>query len=737
MKKLLFMLLLPAMLYAQHPYYGIVIRDSSSFNYYMQLAEAAPTTEFRLTIVNSIVYRVADTVPKNITLSFERDGYLAGNSNTLTISGKVDAGLYKIFDSTISIKFDTGSVAIVYPEWWGIDGVADEVEFNAMWESLPEGRKGRIKLTGDYYFTDTWRLTQDASNDSVGTQACYIDGYGSCIWSEADTTIYVELGYLGQSELIHKMSGVRIKGNGHEGGQDDRDEGTNIGVYVRDTGRFMIENCSLRNLGIAVQVSHFGPGWQAPFCDGLRILYNDITCCKSGIVFTQDDIANPGTYANFDNSVIEGNRISANSNSYADACIKLSDYVIMSRSSFTKNMVFPYDKASAFYLGGGLGGSVIDLWAEGDGEYLFYISATWYEPTVTDPTTSYTPYNVTVTHRSGVGVADVLNLSNYRFVYKKTTLSEGFGGYAFRDWTHNVPPMQLKTVSATAGYMQGARVMYNFQNIQSNDTLVTDVSGNWVMLRRNEGTDIGTVAGTGWGLIQFDGVTEFATTNAYKSNGSVMYIAAIIPGTAYNSANRERVFKWFDGNNDYISLDYANAADSIFMDVETATGRSSITVSEAFSANTPLVFACIVDTVISKIELWLNGHLLGDSVLVGTIGSIDGYCAIGAEWGGATLQTKEDFGFFAVYPYVNRTVLEEISKSLLAVLNSDEFEIGSFTTTADIVVGTKAVVNDSLEINSSGAWIRKTFWSVTGDSLGIISYNTISSKLDTAWAVTK
>jgi len=43
---------------------------------------------------------------------------------------------------------------------------------------------------------------------------------------------------------------------------------------------------------------------------------------------------------------------------------------------------------------------------------------------------------------------------------------------------------------------------------------------------------------------------------------------------------------------------------------------------------------------------------------------------------------------------------------------------------------------DSLRIGT-GAQIRKTFWSVTGDSLGIISYNTIDAKLDTAWSVTK
>ena len=51
-------------------------------------------------------------------------------------------------------------------------------------------------------------------------------------------------------------------------------------------------------------------------------------------------------------------------------------------------------------------------------------------------------------------------------------------------------------------------------------------------------------------------------------------------------------------------------------------------------------------------------------------------------------------------------------------------------------ISNQLVISDSSQVGS-GAWIRKQFWSVTGDSLGIVSYNTVSSKLDTAWAVTK
>ena len=60
---------------------------------------------------------------------------------------------------------------------------------------------------------------------------------------------------------------------------------------------------------------------------------------------------------------------------------------------------------------------------------------------------------------------------------------------------------------------------------------------------------------------------------------------------------------------------------------------------------------------------------------------------------------------------------------------------GDITTTGN-VQGATLVVSDSTQLGS-GVWVRKIFISVTGDSLGTIFYNTVQTKLDTTWSVSK
>ena len=52
-----------------------------------------------------------------------------------------------------------------------------------------------------------------------------------------------------------------------------------------------------------------------------------------------------------------------------------------------------------------------------------------------------------------------------------------------------------------------------------------------------------------------------------------------------------------------------------------------------------------------------------------------------------------------------------------------------------MTIGNKLVVTDSLVVPSAGKYIRGFFQSVTGDSLGIIYYNTVAGRVDTVWAI--
>jgi len=661
------------------------------------------------------------TIPSNVELIMEKGAILNGTTaKTVTINGQLRAGIYQIFGSNVTVTLDTGVVDVVYPEWWGLSSDStDEDAFNAMWEALPEGRKGVVRLTGDYYFSDTWRLTQDSSNDSVGTTACHIVGYGSCIWSEADTTIYIELGYLAQSELIHKIEGVRIKGDGNEGGQDDRDVGTNIGIYIRDSGSVTVYNCALRNLGIGIQVSHRGPGWQAPFCDALRILYNEIVCVESGIVFSQDDTDNPSAYINFDQSIIEGNRIYADSDDSTDACIKLGDYTLHSRCHFTKNTLWAYNQASVYYLGGAIGGSTIEVWTEGESKSIFYCSPTWYEPSVTDATDDWTPYNVTITHNSGTDSVDVLNLSNFRFIYKKTVLSEGFGGYAFRDWTHNIPPTQLKTVSVTGGFAQNADIMANFQNISDTDTLITDISGNWRSLSL-VGCTVSSVTATNWTTLSFDGTNDAVTTPSFTMDGNKMIITGFIPDSAYDATTSERLWKYYLNDSNVVFLDFCNGSGAVLATIYADNGVSTDSVSTTprfvFNANEPLAIAVVIDTVNDEFNVWVNGSQVAENDYIGNLSSSSllGNFTFGSEWGGVSGLGAFDIGFFAVFPYIDNQQIKDISKGILNVLNGNNYGEEHFETK-----GTDIASASTIKLTGGN------FFDITGTT-GIDSINTSS-----------
>ncbi len=68
------------------------------------------------------------TTPSNITLRMERGTILAiANSKTLTINGGMEADPYQIFSCSGpgKVVFGPGSIAAVFPEWWGAQG--DEV----------------------------------------------------------------------------------------------------------------------------------------------------------------------------------------------------------------------------------------------------------------------------------------------------------------------------------------------------------------------------------------------------------------------------------------------------------------------------------------------------------------------------------------------------------------------------------------------------------------------------------
>ena len=729
MKRIILILFfLPMYLFAQHPYLGITIRDSSSFSFYIDIAETDANTQYKFVVVDSFSYAINDTVPDNVLLTFNRNGCLAGDSTTtLYVNGTFDADLVKVIDGSITIRFDISSVKVAYPEWWGLStDSTDQNAFNAMWKAFPAGRKPEMKLTGSYYTNDTWTI-RESFRDSSGYSADakgiardhpHIIGYGSAIYSEADTILKVQLGWLAQSEHNQIIEGLRIFGNGYEKASepDDRDTGTNIGIYVEDTGKLTIFNCTIRNCGDAIVFAHKENGAVfVPYCDSPKVLYNHLIVNDRCIVFVDIDSGAGGVDADFDRGLVIGNQLGIGNgdNDTLDACITISKGTRVSRSTFRDNDFLTTDSTNFYYINGGFGGSILEANGEatngnvGQKATVFRIGNDYED--VGSVGTAWGLYSSYAYVKQTSGSPDIVkNYTGKRFTYTEWLLRNGFQGHAFVDWTGNVPNTQLQSITVTGGYTQGSNLMYLF-NGDSGDTTITDISGNILDMNINVGTTQEIIDSTKWKVRSMDGVDDCMSSGLHNLQGNQMIICAIKPGAAYNVGATKRLWKWYTNDSNLVYINWANGSGStvlgIYADNGVSTDSASITTSIVFSANDPLIYGCVIDTVNDLLELWINGNKRGVTAYTGNLVSTSSNFAIGAEWGCASLYTAMDVGFFAVYPYINRKALQEISNHVLSVMGKND--------------------NDLID--------TKFIQSVGGDSLGVIYYNTTAARLDTVW----
>jgi hypothetical protein len=94
------------------------------------------------------------TIPANVNIEFEKGAIITiASAKTLTISGRLTAGLYQIFDGDGSVVIDESSVGLTYPEWWGLDTADFYAAVNAAVNSggkaiqLPAGTLSRTTDT--------------------------------------------------------------------------------------------------------------------------------------------------------------------------------------------------------------------------------------------------------------------------------------------------------------------------------------------------------------------------------------------------------------------------------------------------------------------------------------------------------------------------------------------------------------------------------------------------------------
>jgi|GEM_PF-4270895 len=112
-----------------------------------------------LVIDEPITATASCTVGNNVVLKWKNSGNIITVSDgvTLTINGSFESGLYQVFScvGTGSVIFGDdiypALVHEVYPEWWGIDGTADNIEIQKAIDSLYYG--GIVRLLPRLYST--------------------------------------------------------------------------------------------------------------------------------------------------------------------------------------------------------------------------------------------------------------------------------------------------------------------------------------------------------------------------------------------------------------------------------------------------------------------------------------------------------------------------------------------------------------------------------------------------------
>lgn len=150
-------------------------------------------------------------IPTNITLQFLRGGRIEIKSGqTLTIKGLIQAGPHQIFSGNGEVKFGTGTVDGVYAEWWGIDGIEDNIQIK---KAIEAGGTGKIHL-----LDRTYDIRNPIELDP-----------------EYDGTI---LEGNGQERTFLSVSGETLLFSVAVGFQSDLDDGT-----ISEDLREMFENC--------------------------------------------------------------------------------------------------------------------------------------------------------------------------------------------------------------------------------------------------------------------------------------------------------------------------------------------------------------------------------------------------------------------------------------------------------------------------------------------------------------
>lgn len=199
------------------------------------------------------------TIPTTMHIKFGKAGVVTVDTGvTLTINGPMEVGKYQIFScsGTGVVVFGVGYLVDIYPEWWGIDGTADDVQINQAIQAASAG--ATVWLSGAYSITSAVSLNK--TKVSLKSRSVY----GASLSTASDINgIVINARYVDISNIfIHSTYATPT---------------TSSGVLLVDSGSEIVADCRLTN----IFVQNFAYGIALYSSTVLGISYNEIVGCWS------------------------------------------------------------------------------------------------------------------------------------------------------------------------------------------------------------------------------------------------------------------------------------------------------------------------------------------------------------------------------------------------------------------------------------------------------------------------